>query len=101
MLTMEFDYDKLADALVPKLIERMKEDIHVLLPAHDLPPLLTRTQMMELLHISSWKATELFGRPDFPVFREAGLLIPTKKLFEWIDRHTQWVEENTNYFNVV
>ena len=101
MLTMEFDYEKLAEALAPKLAEQLKEDLNVSSPLNNLPPLLTRTELMGVLRIGHSKAAELFARPDFPVFREAGLLIPTEKLFEWIDRNTRWVEDNTGYFKAV
>jgi hypothetical protein len=55
--------------------------------------------MMEVLHISQTKASELLNSPDFPVFREAGVLIPTHLLFKWIEKNTRWIAENTNYFN--
>ena len=82
------------------MLEEFQAVVREFTKTQELPPLLTRTEMMALLRISSWKATELMGRPDFPVMREAGLLIPTDKLFLWIDRHTQWVEEETDYFNL-
>lgn len=99
MLTMEFDYEKLAEALLPKLLEGMKENL-ITSPIRELPPLLTIADLMELMNIKRTKASELLGRPDFPVLREVGVLIPTDKLFEWIDRHTQWVDDNTGYFKV-
>lgn len=64
-----------------------------------LPPMLTRTEFMKLLRISNTKASELLNRPDFPVFREAGVLVPTHLLFKWIEKNTRWLEENSNYFN--
>ncbi|WLR54868.1 DNA-binding protein [Mesobacillus subterraneus] len=68
-----------------------------------LPPMLTRKQFMQLLNIKEAKASELLNRPDFPVFREAGVLVPTHLLFKWIEKNTRWVEENTSYYtrNVV
>lgn len=101
MLTMEFDYEKLADALAPKLVEQLKEDLNDSSPLNNLPPLLTRTELMKLLRIGPTKAAELMARPDFPVLREAGVLIPTHKLFEWIDRNTRWVKDNTKYFKAI
>lgn len=67
---------------------------------NELPPLLTRKEMMEVLRISSTKAAELMNRPDFPVFREAGLLIPTEMLFEWVRRNTRWLEKNSKYYQI-
>lgn len=96
MLTMEFDYEKLAEALRPVV----REEIQALNKTTELPPLLTITDLMKLLNIGRTKASELLGRSDFPSCREVGVLIPTDKLFQWIDRHTQWVEDNTNYFKV-
>ena len=67
-------------------------------PRKELPHFLTRQEMMEVLRISDSKSFELLGRPDFPVCREFGVKIYTDKLFQWIDRHTTWVEENTKYY---
>ena len=101
MLTMEFNYEKLAEALRPVLREEVQSFMSESLQKRDLPPLLTRVEMMELLRISHDKAAELTARPDFPVVRATGRLIfPTDKLFEWIDRNTQWVDDNTKYFQV-
>ena len=100
MVTMEFDYEKLADALLPKLIEGIKADLKIYSPIQDLPPVLTREKLMEVLCIGPTKTTELLKKPGFPVYREAGVLVRTDRLFEWIDRHTQWVEDNTGYFKV-
>ncbi|WII36856.1 DNA-binding protein [Paenibacillus thiaminolyticus] len=61
-------------------------------------PFLTRTEMMEVLHIGATKAAELMRRPDFPVCYEAGILIPTELLYKWVIRNTRWLEENSNYF---
>ncbi|MEK5070760.1 DNA-binding protein [Sporosarcina sp. FSL K6-1508] len=100
MLTMEFDYEKLAEALLPKLREEMQQIMKDASPMRNLPPLLTRAQLMDLLHIGPTTTSELLKRPGFPVCREIGVLVRTDKLFEWIDRHTQWAEDNTSYFNV-
>ncbi|MEC1428822.1 DNA-binding protein [Bacillus sonorensis] len=63
-----------------------------------LPPMLNKKDIMKLFGIQVTKASQLLNREDFPVFREAGVLVPTHLLFKWIERNTQWVEENTNYF---
>ncbi|RKJ06727.1 DNA-binding protein [Butyricicoccus sp. 1XD8-22] len=80
--------------------EEIQNAVEELQTQNELPPFLTRTEMMELLHIGHTKTSELMNRPDFPVFREAGVLIPTEMLFEWIRRNTRWVEENTNYYQI-
>lgn len=100
MLTMELDYEKLAEALLPKLRGEFQEMIKEFAEMQQYPPMLTITHLMKILHIGRTKASELLARPGFPVFREAGVLIPRDKFFEWIDRHTSWVEDNTGYFKV-
>ncbi|MCM3316150.1 helix-turn-helix domain-containing protein [Rummeliibacillus stabekisii] len=97
MFNIQFDTEQLREIIS----EEVKKAVSEAVSRKELPPLLTRKELMELLHISQTKTSELLGRADFPVFREAGVLIPTKSLFEWIDRHTDWVEENTRYFKSV
>lgn len=101
MLTLEFDYEKLADALMPKIEQVILEMGVNQSRIQQLPPVLTREQLMELFHIKPTKTAELLGRSDFPVLREAGVLIPADKLLEWIDDNTQWVKSNTSYFKVI
>lgn len=66
-----------------------------------LPPVLTRDELMEVLHISNTKASELLRRADFPVCREAGVLIPTHLLMQWLEVNTQWIPKNTKGFKVI
>ena len=96
MLNVQFD----ADALRQMIREEVREAVKEHSKAQELPPMLTVTELMELLHIGRTKASELLGRADFPVFREAGVLIPINLLFEWIERNTHWVEQNTKHFSV-
>lgn len=67
----------------------------------ELPPLLTRNQLKELLHIKDTKVAELLARNDFPVLREAGVLIPTHLLMQWIEVNTQWIQKNTKGFRAI
>lgn len=97
MLNVQFD----AEALRQIIREEIREAVIDTQKARELPPLLTRKELMELLHIGQTKASELMGRADFPVFREAGLLIPTDLLFKWIEKNTQWVEDNSSYLSVI
>jgi len=60
-----------------------------------LPPLLTKAELKKLLRIGDTKASELLGRSDFPVLREAGVLIPTHLFFQWVEANTQWIDVNT------
>ena len=69
---------------------------------NDLPPVLTRVQMMELLQISHEKASELLGRSDFPTIKEAGgVKIRTAHLFKWLDDHTLWSKEMPERFRSI
>lgn len=89
------------DAFREMFSEIIKEEVTKALQdfrTTQLPPMLTKQQLEKLLNIKHAKASELLNRPDFPVFREAGVLVPTHLLFKWIERNTRWVEDNTNYF---
>ncbi|MEK4085648.1 DNA-binding protein [Psychrobacillus sp. FSL K6-1415] len=97
MLNVQFD----AEALREIIREEVREAIKDTVKTQQLPPMLTIQELMGVLHIGRSKAFELMARDDFPVCREAGVLIPTDKLFKWIDYHTQWVESNTKYFSSV
>lgn len=79
--------------------EEVQKATEHLQPMNELPPFLTITELMDLLHIKRTKASELLNRSDFPVCREAGVLIPTHLLFKWMENHTDWVENNTEYYN--
>jgi hypothetical protein len=86
----EADLERLLDKVVSRAIEAYAVQVPV-----SLPPVLSRTQFMELLDISAPVATALFKRPDFPVNREFGNpRILTSLLLRWIEEHTDWVEEN-------
>ena len=97
MLQVNFDESVLRQIIREEVSNAVREVVKT----KELPPFLTRTQLMELLHIGQTKTSELLGRPDFPVFREAGLLIPTKQLFEWIENNLEWVEKETKYLSVI
>ncbi|NUU62656.1 hypothetical protein [Paenibacillus agri] len=86
----EADLERLLDKVVSRAIEAYAVQV-----PSSLPPVLSRTQFMELLDISAPKASEVMKRPDFPVNREFGNpRIPTGLLLRWIDSHTDWVEQN-------
>lgn len=57
----------------------------------ELPPLLTRTEVMDLMRISHSKAAELFGREDFKVFQlnpSGKILVETEWLLGWIRKNS-------------
>lgn len=97
MINVQFDAEALRQIIREEIREAMKGSVNT----QDLPPMLTIKELMEVLHIGRSKAYELMAREDFPVCREAGVLIPTDKLFVWIDQHTQWVKQNTKYLSVI
>lgn len=85
MIEVSFDVEMLRTIIR----EEVQTVVNDAMKNKELPLLLTRTQMMEFLQISHSKAAELIARPDFPVFREAGLFIPRDRLLEWIDQNTR------------
>ncbi|MGF9979326.1 DNA-binding protein [Viridibacillus arvi] len=81
--------------------EEIKNALTEVVSFKELPPLLTRKELMQLFHIGETKTSELLARNDFPVLREAGVLIPTNSLFEWIEKNTDWINSNTSYLKSV
>lgn len=89
MLKVEFSDEfkqslanEIKNQLMPVLIQELEQK--------QLPPLLTRTEFMELVGISGTKCNELFHRPDFPVNRELGHpRVVTKDFFEWLHATNQ------------
>ncbi|MDH6427222.1 DNA-binding protein [Paenibacillus sp. FSL H7-0716] len=82
------------EQLIDKAVSRAIETYAVQVPT-SLPPALSIVQFMELLDISRPTATSVMKRPDFPVNREFGNpRIPTGLLLQWIDKHTEWIDQN-------
>jgi hypothetical protein len=81
------------------LRDEIKNAVADIVRQSQLPHMMNKKELMKLLRIKDTKASELLNRPDFPVFREAGVLIPTHKLFEWIDKNTRWLDSNSKYFD--
>jgi hypothetical protein len=96
-VNLDFADEKFREVLRQE-IEKAVADV---VRKNELPPMLTRQELMELLRIGQTKASELLNRSDFPVFREAGVLIPTHLLFKWIEKNTRWLEKNSRYFDQV
>ena len=72
--------------------EEVKAAVEETISYKQLPPLLNKDQLMEVLHIKASTLSKLMARPDFPVLENVGVgrLVPTDKLFEWIDRNGRW-----------
>ncbi|MNW66065.1 hypothetical protein D3C74_445030 [compost metagenome] len=91
LFKIDLDLSQLQAAIndaVDKAIER-----HSL--QSQLKPLLTKSDLMDLLDIGATKASELLNRDDFPVTREFGHpRVPTHLLIIWIEEHTDWVRDN-------
>lgn len=98
MFKIDLD-DEVIDAVATKIADRAYEKLMERIEAHQKwPPLLSRKDLMEFLGIRANKASELLNRPDFPVIRDFGHpKVPTHLLLKWIDEHTQWIQENSEY----
>ncbi|MEK4452337.1 MULTISPECIES: DNA-binding protein [unclassified Paenibacillus] len=93
MSVVVMDSDDL-ERLLEKVVSKAIEAYAVQVPT-SLPPVLSIKQFMALLDISRPTATEVMRRPDFPVNREFGNpRIPTGLLLQWIDKHTEWIDQN-------
>lgn len=85
---------ELTKQVVPAVIKELEK-------RPTLPPLLTRTEFMELVGISATKCAELFNRRDFPVNREFGHpRVPTELLFQWVEQNTDWVREHAPHLDI-
>src|SRR5690242_14785985 len=91
MLKVELDVSELK-TLINEAVDQALER-HSL--ANSLPPILSKTQFMELLDIGSTKAAELLNREDFPVIRELGHpKVLTHLFLKWCEDHTDWINKN-------
>ncbi|MER1958837.1 MAG: DNA-binding protein [Solibacillus sp.] len=63
----------------------------------ELPPFLTKDHLKKILHIGNTKASELLNRADFPVLREAGVLVPSHLFIKWVEQNTEWIELNSQF----
>ena len=95
---IQVNLDLINDEFREILRQEIKNAMAEVVQQSQLPPMLNRKQLMELLQIGPTKCSELLNRADFPVFREAGVLIPTHMLFKWIENNTRWVEENGKWY---
>jgi hypothetical protein len=95
MFKVEFDIEKLK-SIIDAAVSKAMEQYAPLPPiSNQLPLLMTKKQLMELLDIGATKATELLNRTDFPVIREFGHpRVPTRLFLEWVESHTDWINEN-------
>jgi hypothetical protein len=60
--------------------------------------LLDTSDLMSIFKVGRNKVSELWSRQDFPVNRELGHPRVAKHLLiKWIDSHSEWVDENTDY----
>lgn len=97
MLNITFDTDELRSIIREEVQAALKEGDRL----QELPTILNRQEVMNLLRIKSTKMSELMAREDFPKLKGVGgVLIPSKQLLQWIDTHTYWVENNSRYFEM-
>ncbi|HLS07745.1 hypothetical protein [Lentibacillus sp.] len=85
--------DQIADNIATQAFEKFSKKIDGYM---NLPVVLNREQLKEVLDIKNNKVSELLNREDFPVLRDTGRpKIPSKQLLVWIDQNTEWVGVNT------
>lgn len=96
MFNVNFDAEEFRKIIREELEANQKQQV-----VEELPAMMTRSELKAFLHIGDTKTSELLARADFPVFREAGVLIPTHLLMRWIEEHTDWIQSNTKPFKVV
>ncbi|MER2060201.1 MAG: DNA-binding protein [Niallia sp.] len=97
MLNVQFDPEVFREIIREELIAATEQKSVTI---KELPAMLTRDELKDVLRIGDTKASELLSRTDFPVLREAGVLIPTHLLMRWIEDHTQWIQKNAKSFRV-
>lgn len=99
MFTMQFD-EKLIEQLANKIADRATDILSERIGSlNNLPLVLTREEAMNVLRCGATTMAELMRRPDFPVSREFGVKIPTHMLMKWVEKNTNWMEQNTKYFS--
>jgi hypothetical protein len=104
MFTMQLDdnlVDKFAEKIADRAYEKLKDKLDNTNQQNSvshLPAILTRSETKELLRCGDTKIAELYARPDFPVNKVLGKMVPTHMLMKWIEHNTRWVDENTDYF---
>lgn len=97
MLNIQFDAETFRE-IIREEMKAAQEQKPVTI--QELPAMLTRDELKDFLRIGDTKASELLSRADFPVLREAGVLIPTHLLMRWVEDNTQWIQKNTKPFKV-
>ena len=97
MLNVQFDLEAFRE-IIREELKVAREDKPVTI--QELPAMLTRDELKDFLRIGDTKASELLSRADFPVMREAGVLIPTHLLMRWVEDNTQWIQKNSKPFKV-
>lgn len=106
MLNVQFDPEAFREIIREELEAANKkkpvtiQELSAKVSIQELPALLTKQEFKKLLNIGETKASELLKRADFPVLREAGVLIPTHLLMRWIEDNTQWIQKNAKPFKV-
>lgn len=91
MLNVQMDFEKL-EQIIKSAVDAAIEKHSF---ANNMPALMTRAQLRQLLDIGETKASELLNRADFPVCRELGHpRIPSHLFMKWVEQHTEWIDKN-------
>lgn len=98
MFNISFNAEELRDVIREEVRAAFNESKSQI---KELPPFLTRGELKQLFHIGETKVSELLSRSDFPVLREAGVLIPTHLLMKWVEANTNWIKSNTAFLKSI
>ncbi|MER1986613.1 MAG: DNA-binding protein [Solibacillus sp.] len=106
MINLEFDMrvfrDEIREVVREVIREESKQEMSKpTLQVQTLPPFLTRDELKQLLHIGDTKAAELLKRRDFPVLRQAGVLIPSHLFIKWVEANTEWIALNAKLYKSI
>lgn len=106
MINLEFDMRVFREEIREVVREVIREESkqatsNPTLQVHTLPPFITRDELKQLLHIGDTKAAELLKRSDFPVLRQAGVLIPSHLFIKWVEANTEWIALNAKLYKSI
>ncbi|MGG1637193.1 DNA-binding protein [Paenibacillus sp. NRS-1760] len=93
LLSVNLDFSQLQQIIKTTIAEEMAKHSFV----NNLPYMINRSKLKEILGIGETKATEIMNRADFPVCREFGNpLIPRDLFVRWVEQHTEWIDKNAS-----
>jgi hypothetical protein len=99
LIKVDFD-DAFMEVAATKIADRAFEKLSVKLEeANKWPPMLGHQEIKQFFGCGTTLASQLMNRADFPRVPDVGRkCVPLHLLYLWIDKHSEWVQDNTNYF---